>query len=78
MDVGPKGEIHARMPNCGNGRQPQIRRDPEILGMSDRIAVMHAGTIRKVLPREEATQSGVLALALNASPDGGEAVRGSS
>ena len=29
---------------------------PEILGMSDRIAVMHAGTIRGVLDRGEATQ----------------------
>ena len=28
---------------------------PEILGMSDRIAVMHAGTIARRLSREEAT-----------------------
>jgi ABC-type sugar transport system ATPase subunit len=38
---------------------------PEILGMSDRIAVMHAGTIRGVLSRAEATQSAILALALD-------------
>jgi ABC-type sugar transport system ATPase subunit len=38
---------------------------PEILGMSDRIAVMHGGTIRGVLTRAEATQSKILALALN-------------
>jgi ABC-type sugar transport system ATPase subunit len=37
---------------------------PELLGMSDRIAVMHAGTIRGVLTREEATQARILALAL--------------
>jgi ABC-type sugar transport system ATPase subunit len=38
---------------------------PEILGMSDRIAVMHGGTLRGVLTRAEATQSKILALALN-------------
>ena len=33
--------------------------------MSDRIAVMHAGRIRGVLDRADATQASVLALALN-------------
>ena len=37
---------------------------PEILGMSDRIAVMHAGTVRGVLARDEATPPKILALAL--------------
>jgi len=37
---------------------------PEILGMSDRIAVMHAGTIAGILDRTEATQEKILALAL--------------
>ena len=37
---------------------------PEILGMSDRIAVMHGGTIVGVLDRAEATQERVLELAL--------------
>ena len=37
---------------------------PEVLGMSDRIAVMHGGTIRGILDRAEATQHNVLALAL--------------
>jgi ABC-type sugar transport system ATPase subunit len=37
---------------------------PEILGMSDRIAVMHAGKIAGVLSRGEATQENLLALAL--------------
>jgi ABC-type sugar transport system ATPase subunit len=37
---------------------------PEILGMSDRIAVMRAGTIVEVLERSEATQERVLAHAL--------------
>ena len=37
---------------------------PEILGMSDRIAVMHAGTIAAELPRETATAAAVMAAAL--------------
>ena len=37
---------------------------PEILGMSDRIAVMHGGTIAGMLSRAEATQEKILALAL--------------
>jgi rhamnose transport system ATP-binding protein len=37
---------------------------PEILGMSDRIAVMHGGTVVGILDRAEATQEKVLALAL--------------
>ena len=37
---------------------------PEILGMSDRVAVMRDGTICAILNREEATQQRVLALAL--------------
>jgi ABC-type sugar transport system ATPase subunit len=37
---------------------------PELLGMSDRIAVMHGGTIRGMLDRNEATQQRILSLAL--------------
>jgi ABC-type sugar transport system ATPase subunit len=37
---------------------------PEVLGMSDRIAVMRGGTLAGVLGRAEATQESVLALAL--------------
>ena len=37
---------------------------PEILGMSDRIAVMHGGTVAGTLARAEATQETILALAL--------------
>jgi ABC-type sugar transport system ATPase subunit len=38
--------------------------------MSDRIAVMHNGTIAGVLAREEATQHNILALALGHAPSG--------
>jgi rhamnose transport system ATP-binding protein len=38
--------------------------------MSDRVAVMHAGTISGVLSRDEATQDKILALALERRPGG--------
>jgi ABC-type sugar transport system ATPase subunit len=37
---------------------------PEILGLSDRIAVMHSGTVVGTLDRADATQERVLELAL--------------
>jgi ABC-type sugar transport system ATPase subunit len=37
---------------------------PELLGMSDRIAVMRGGSIAGLLTRERATQHAVLTLAL--------------
>ena len=37
---------------------------PEILGMSDRIAVMHGGRIVGILDRAGATQEAILELAL--------------
>jgi ABC-type sugar transport system ATPase subunit len=37
---------------------------PEILGMSDRIGVMRGGTLAGVLERAEATQEGIMSLAL--------------
>jgi len=67
VDVGSTAEIHALM-------QLLVARGlailmisselPEILGMSDRVAVMHGGTVRGVLHRSEATQPAILALAL--------------
>jgi ABC-type sugar transport system ATPase subunit len=37
---------------------------PEILGMSDRIAVMRGGTVAGVLSREQASQQRILGMAL--------------
>jgi len=37
---------------------------PEIIGMSDRVAVMHAGSIRAILDRDHATQARIMSLAL--------------
>jgi ABC-type sugar transport system ATPase subunit len=42
---------------------------PEILGMSDRIAVMHAGTVRAVVDRADASAARIMAIALAADDD---------
>jgi rhamnose transport system ATP-binding protein len=67
VDVGSKAEIHALMQMLAARGLAIIMISselPEILGMSDRIAVMHRGTIRGVLDRAGATQSAIMALAL--------------
>ena len=67
VDVGAKAEIHALIHElAGRGLAiVMISSDlPEVLSMSDRIAIMHAGTVSGVLNRSEATQDRVLALAL--------------
>jgi rhamnose transport system ATP-binding protein len=68
VDVGSKAEIHGLMQDLAERGLAIIMISselPEILGMSDRIAVMRGGTIGGVLTREEATQAKVLALALH-------------
>ena len=67
IDVGAKSEIHALMTELAKQGVAILMISselPEILGMSDRVAVMHGGTIVKILNRAEATQQNVLALAL--------------
>ena len=67
VDVGSKSEIHRLMVDLAEQGVAIIMISselPEILGMSDRIAVMHAGSVAGVLAREEATQARILSLAL--------------
>ena len=67
VDVGSKAEIHDLMQQLAERGLAIIMISselPEILGMSDRVAVMHAGAIRAVLDRSEATQARVMSLAL--------------
>ena len=67
IDVGAKSEIHELMMELAEQGVAILMISsemPEILGMSDRVAVMRGGTIRAVLNRDEATQQRVLALAL--------------
>jgi rhamnose transport system ATP-binding protein len=70
IDVGAKGEIHRLMGDLAARGLAilMISSDlPEVLAMSDRIAVMRAGTVVGFLSREEATQEKLLALALGHS-----------
>jgi rhamnose transport system ATP-binding protein len=67
VDIGSKAEIHNLITELAEQGVAIILISselPEILGMSDRIAVMRAGRIAGVLSREEATQEKLLALAL--------------
>jgi rhamnose transport system ATP-binding protein len=67
VDVGSKSEIHAIMQELAERGLAVLMISselPEILGMSDRVAVMRDGTIAGVLSREDATQERVLAMAL--------------
>lgn len=67
VDVGSKAEIHSLMADLAERGLAIVMISselPELLGMSDRIAVMHAGTIRGTLDRKDATQQSILSLAL--------------
>jgi rhamnose transport system ATP-binding protein len=67
VDVGAKAEIHALMGELAAQGLAILMISselPEVLGMSDRIAVMQNGTIVGELDRAEATQPKILALAL--------------
>ena len=67
IDVGAKAEVHALMSELalqGVAILMISSELPEILAMSDRVAVMYGGTIVSILDRSEATQQKILALAL--------------
>ena len=67
VDVGAKAEIHRLMSElAGRGLAILMISSelPEVLGMSDRIAVMYGGTIVGVLDRALATQEAILERAL--------------
>ncbi len=67
VDIGSKAEIHGLIQELAERGLAVLMISselPEILGMSDRIAVMRAGTIAGVLSRDEATQERVMAMAL--------------
>ena len=67
IDVGSKVEIYQWMNRltAGGAAIVMISSElPEILGMSDRILVMHQGRVVKEFSREEATQENILHCAL--------------
>ena len=66
IDVGAKAEIHRLM--CALAQQGKAiimvsSEMPEVLGMSDRILVMHEGRLTGELSRAEATQEKIMELA---------------
>ena len=68
VDVGAKGEIHAiinRLADRGTSVVLISSELPEVLALSDRVAVMREGTIAGVVPRAEATADRVMAMALH-------------
>ena len=77
VDVGAKAEIHRLMGELAAKGLAIVMISselPEILGMSDRVAVMHGGTIVGTLGRVEATQEAILELALGHTATAGNAV----
>jgi ABC-type sugar transport system ATPase subunit len=67
VDVGSKSEIHSLMADLAERGLAIVMISselPELLGMSDRVAVMHGGTICGTLDRNDATQQRILSLAL--------------
>ena len=69
IDVGAKAEIHALMSELaaqGVGILMISSELPEVLGVSDRILVMHEGRITGEFSRDEATQDAIMACATGA------------
>jgi ribose transport system ATP-binding protein len=72
IDVGAKVEVYNLMNNLVENGVAVVMVSsemPELLGMSDRILVMHEGRIAAELSRQEATQEKVLAAAMGADTD---------
>ncbi len=66
IDVGAKSEIHKLMGEIVKTGKSIIMISselPEVLGMSDRVLVMHEGECMGILDRNESTQENILALA---------------
>jgi len=74
IDVGAKAEIYElmrRLAERGLALVMVSSELPEVLGMSDRIAVMHEGRLAAVLPRSEATEERVMHFATGQDRDRG-------
>jgi ABC-type sugar transport system ATPase subunit len=71
IDVGAKAELHALMSQLAKSGMGiiMISSDlPEILGMSDRVLVMHEGRAAAILDRAEANQEIIMAYASGTAP----------
>lgn len=77
IDVGAKAEIHRLMDalaHRGMGILLISSELPELLGMCDRVLVMHRGRIAGELPRAHATQETIMAIATGVVTKGAEAM----
>lgn len=66
VDVGAKAEIHRMVTELARAGVAVIMISsemPEVLGMSDRVMVMHEGRVTGILDRSEATQVKIMELA---------------
>jgi ribose transport system ATP-binding protein len=75
VDVGAKVEIYNlmnRLTAAGAGILMISSELPELLGMSDRILVMHRGRIHAEIAAEDATQERVLSAALGLASEAGD------
>ena len=71
IDIGAKAEIYNLMRRLADRGVAvlMISSDmEEVIGVSDRIAVMHEGSISGILEREEFSQENVLLLAVGKQP----------
>jgi rhamnose transport system ATP-binding protein len=63
IDVGTKSEVHRLLSDLA-GRGIAIlmisSELPEVLGMADRVVVMHEGRVTAVIPRADATPENVM------------------
>ena len=69
IDVGAKEEIRGLIRGLAREGKSVIMISseiPEILGISDRVAVMHEGRIEAILPRREATREKLMAYSMGA------------
>jgi rhamnose transport system ATP-binding protein len=63
IDVGTKAEVHRLLSELAAGGMAVVMVSselPEVLGMADRVLVMHEGRITAELPRSEATEETVM------------------
>jgi ABC-type sugar transport system ATPase subunit len=67
IDVAVKAEVHriiAELAEQGVSILLISSELPEILGLSDRVLVMHEGRVKRVLDKRDATQEAIMSAAL--------------
>ncbi len=72
IDIGTKAEVHRLLSElAGRGIAVlMISSDlPEVLGMADRVLVMHEGRLTAEIPRELATEESVMSAATGRAPE---------